>query len=134
MTPTIDRDKEYELEQYPVDNEEYTHNKLMIFVKDNPGEERSCTVTVKVCDGSNIPPRTITVTQNKSEGAKIDPPNVYLLASSKTGLTFGWDEVAGADSYDVYFDLTRNIESGAMPTRVMYSYTGTVISFTSLTT
>lgn len=132
VTPSLDRDPEYELEQYPGDSEEYTRNRLMIFAKDNRGDERTCTVTLRTCDGSNIV-RTITVTQEKSQGSKIDAPNVYLMAASKTGLTFGWDVVEGADSYDVYFDLTRNLEAGAMPTRVMDSYSGTAITFTSLT-
>ena len=132
VTPSLDRDPEYELEQYPGDAEEYTRNKLMIFVKDNSSDERSCTVTVRTCDGSNIT-RNITVTQNKAEGAKIDPPHVYLVAATKTGLTFAWDEVVGADSYDIYFDYTRSIEEGKLPTRVMDSYSGTAITFTSLT-
>lgn len=109
-----------------------TANKLLVWVRENHGQERSCTVTIKTADGSDIT-RTVTITQNKSEGAKIDPPNVYLVAASKTGLTFAWDEVLGADSYDIYFDLARNIENGALPTRVLDSYTGTAITFTSLT-
>ena len=105
----------------------------MIFVKENHGQARSCTVTLGVCDGSSVSPIYITVNQNKSEGVKIESPNVYLLSASKTGLTFAWDEVEGAESYDVYFDLTSNLDDGKLPTRVMDSYTGTEITFTSLT-
>ncbi len=107
-------------------------NKLLIFVKENTGEQRSCTVTVKTMDGSEII-RTVTVTQAKGEGARIETPNVYLMAATKTGLTFGWDAVTGADSYDIYFDLASNLENGGNPTRVMDSFTGTAVTFTSLT-
>lgn len=122
VTPTIDDI-----------HRDITANKLLIFVKDNDGEQRTCTVTVSTCDGSNIT-RPITVVQAKGQGPKIEAPNVYLMAASKTGLTFGWDEVEGAESYDIYFDLARNIEAGALPTRVMDSYSGTAVTFTSLTT
>lgn len=109
-----------------------TPNKLLIFVKENSGEQRSCTVTVRTMDGSDIV-RTVTVTQAKSEGAKVETPNVYLMNATKTGLTFGWDAVSGAESYDIYFDLASNLEGGGKPTRVMDSFTGTAVTFTSLT-
>ena len=105
----------------------------MIFVKDNKGDERTCIVTIEACDGSDVAPVYVEVIQKKSEGSKIDPPNVYLMAASKTGLTFGWDEVDGAESYDIYFNLTSDLEEGKAPTRVMDSFIGTAVTFTSIT-
>ena len=121
VTPSIDDD-----------TQSHPFNKLLIFVKENRGQERSCVITAVTCEG-NVSPVYIYVNQEESQGAKIDPPNVYLMSASKTGLTFGWDEVEGADSYDIYFDLTENIDNGEKPTRIMDSYTGTALTITSLT-